>query len=494
MNYFAINTLGCKVNQYESQQIRELLEHLGLKDTQNTQKTAQLVIINTCCVTQTASSKSRQKIRKAQRQNPDAVIFVAGCLPAIESNKLTKLDGNIHLLRNRESLATELLRLIKKNTAAQKLQNPQRPADTQISTSCEKNTSHSRESGNPVASAKLSLPQHISIRTKFTPKIKQKIKSSQITELPEITNLPPITSFNGHTRAFLKVQDGCDAHCTYCIIPKTRPKVHSKPLEMAIAEAKSLVAAGYKEIVLTGVFLGAYGQDTTRQNKWPDGENPKLAQMLDKVAQVPGLKRIRLSSLEPSDVTEPLLEVFCKHHNIMPHLHLSLQSGCDAVLKRMARQYTTADFEKTIQLLRQALDRPAVTTDLIVGFPGETDEQFQRTVDFAERIAFAKMHVFSFSAREGTAAAKMKDLLNPKVIKKRTQQLSRLDKKLQKQFRQQFIGESAEILIEDCDQLVGRAERYFKVYVKNAREGAKPGDLLKVTLTYNADDGMVGGK
>ncbi|MHC4582096.1 MAG: radical SAM protein, partial [Planctomycetota bacterium] len=222
--------------------------------------------------------------------------------------------------------------------------------------------------------------------------------------------LPALTSFRGQTRAFLKVQDGCDGYCTYCIVPKARPFVHSKPLARALAEAQALVDAGHREIVVTGVFLGAYGQDTVRRQNWPTesrraGNN--LSDLLDKMSVLPGMGRIRLSSLEPADVTQGLLDTLCKHPNIMPHLHLPLQSGSDEVLRRMCRQYRVAQFRETIDLLKSRLDRPAITTDIIVGFPGETDTDFERTVELARDVGFAKMHVFSFSPRKGTAAAEM---------------------------------------------------------------------------------------
>ncbi|GAF70245.1 unnamed protein product, partial [marine sediment metagenome] len=278
MRTFAINTLGCKVNQYESQQIRELLEQLGLNHRENTDK-ADLVVINTCCVTHTASAKSRKYIRKAQKLSPGAVIIACGCLPTVQIDEFSLFDENIRVVADRRYLAAELTKIVNG-----KADSPHQPL------------------------------------------------------------LGPITAFKGHTRAFLKIQDGCDGRCSYCIIPKTRPIVHSKPPEAVLQEARALVKAGHKEIVVTGVFLGAFGQPTVRRSHWPNQRNDKLPELLEDLAQIPNLARIRLSSLEPADVTERLLDAFCRYRNIMPHLHLSLQSGSDAVLKRMCRQYRAEDF------------------------------------------------------------------------------------------------------------------------------------------------------
>jgi threonylcarbamoyladenosine tRNA methylthiotransferase MtaB len=211
-----------------------------------------------------------------------------------------------------------------------------------------------------------------------------------------------LQEFSGQTRAFLKVQDGCDGFCSYCIIPHTRPNISFKPIEQVLSEAQNLVRAGHKEIILTGIFLGAYGLDTVKRKKWPDDENPLLAELLEKVAQVPNLKRIRLSSLEPADVTNRLLDVMKNHSNIMPHLHLSLQSGSDKILKKMNRQYTIKDFLNSIENINSQLDRPAITTDIIVGFPGETSQDFAQSLSVAKFAGFSKIHIFPFSKRTGT--------------------------------------------------------------------------------------------
>jgi len=435
MKTFSINTLGCKVNQYESQQIRQFLERLGLDQVETSQK-PDLVVINTCCVTRTASAKSRQYIRKAQKLSPTATIVACGCLPSVQIGELNGLGENVCLISRRNELARRL---------------------SQIATGI--------------------------IKTENDAKIKCKNN----------LELPYLTSFKGHTRAFLKIQDGCDGYCSYCIVPKTRPFVHSKPPEIVLQEAQALVEAGHKEIVVTGVFLGAYGQDTVIRKKWPSQQNDKLADLLDKMAQIPGLARIRLSSLEPADVTPRLLDNFCNNHNIMPHLHLSLQSGSNTILKEMCRQYSADDFRKKVELIKSRLDRPAITTDIIVGFPTESDDDFEQTVSLAKEVNFAKMHIFVFSPRKGTAAANMKDTVDNKIIKERSKILRELDSQLQSNFRQQFIGETAEVLLEDSSgRFQGRAERYFYVYLDKSTYGLKANDLLRVKLLKNSKDGVLG--
>lgn len=456
MKTFAINTVGCKVNQYESQQIRELLERLGLNQVETSKEKPDLVVINTCCVTLSASAKSRKCVRKAQKLSPDAIIVVSGCLPTVQIGELNNPGKNVHLISHRETIAATLGQIV---------------------------------NGKAVASSSQSLQsdQNTIIKAENSPKIKLKNK---LAELPKLTQL---TSFKGHTRAFLKVQDGCDGYCSYCIIPKARPNVHSKPAEAVIQEAQGLAEAGHKEIVVTGVFLGAYGQKSVRRKSWANQQNDKLADLLDKMGEIPNLARIRISSLEPGDVTSRLLDTFCKHRKIMPHLHLSLQSGSQAVLKKMCRQYSADEFKEKIELIKSRLDRPAITADVIVGFPGETDADFEATVELAKEAGFAKMHVFSFSKRAGTVAAGLQGTVNNKVIKERSQRLRDLDAELGYKFRQQFVGEAAEILVENSDgQCKGRSERYFMVELEKTREKPQKGELVRVKLVKNSANGLIG--
>jgi len=458
MKTFAIITLGCKVNQYEGQQIRQLLEQLGLEHLQQHHSKPDLIVINTCCVTHTASAKSRQSIRKAQKLNPDSVTVVSGCLPVSRTGELSNLGQNIHLVRHRPAIVAYLSKIVNGNAANSGLQGIQ---------------DH----------------QNTIIKTKNGLKIKRK---NRLADLPK---LPPLTSFKGQTRAFLKIQDGCDGYCSYCIIPKIRSCVWSRESADVLQEARILVQAGHKEIVVTGIFLGAYGQRSVRRKNWANQQNDKLADLLDRLAEIPNLARIRLSSLEPADVTGHLLDVLCRHRKIMPHLHLSLQSGSTAVLKRMCRQYSAEEFLKTVELVKSRLDRPAITADVIVGFPCETDADFEQTINVARQAGFAKMHVFSFSPRKGTAAACMESAVSKKVVKERSLVLRRLEAELGHKFRQQFIGETATVLIENSNgQPSGRCERYFMVYLEKTGGKLKRNDLIKVKLVRNAENNSVIGQ
>ncbi len=457
MKTFSINTLGCKVNQYEGQQIQELLEQFGLHNIGLSEK-PELVVVNTCCVTHTASAKSRRYIRKAQKLSPDALIVVCGCLPTVNIGELNDFGTNVHLIRNRGCLVAELSRLTNGKAIAPNSRSHQFCPDL-----------------NNI------------IKTKISPKIKDK------NELSDYLNLPPLNSFKGRTRAFLKIQDGCDGYCTYCIVPKTRPFVHSKSADVVIHEAQALMEAGHKEIVVTGVFLGAYGQDSVRRKNWPNRQNNNLADLLDKMAEIPNLARIRLSSLEPADVTPRLLDTFSKHRNIMPHLHLSLQSGSNVILKKMCRQYNSDEFREKIELIKDRLDRPAITTDIIVGFPGETDSDFEQTVALAKDAGFAKMHIFTFSPRKGTAAAKMQNTIDNRAKKERSILLHNLNTELARIYRQQFIGQTAKVLLEnDNGQLYGRCERYFMVHLQKNTRSSEKNELLKVRLIKNCTDGLIG--
>ena len=415
MRTFAINTLGCKVNQYESQQIRHFLQCLEL-DFVPSPAEADLVIVHTCCVTHTASSKSRQYIRKARKSNPAAKIIVSGCLANPEINETKNLDNDIYFAENLDKLSTLLPEII--NSAK-----------------------------NHAADSKIELPNLL------------------------------LDSFTGQTRAFLKIQDGCDGNCSYCIIRTTRPNITNKSEKEIITESRQLVNAGHKEIVLTGVCLGAYGQKTTHRNQWDPTKTESMPNLLGKIAQIPGLARLRLSSLAPLDVTDSLLKAYREYPNIAHHLHLSLQSGSDNILKKMNRPYMIDDFHNIIEKIMLQLDNPAITTDIIVGFPGESDEDFEQTVAVAQQTGFAKMHVFSFSPRPGTVAAKMQPKVSSKIIKERSQILHKLDKELAQKFQNKFVGQKVEVIVENEKERSGRCERYYTVKLIGEQKLQK-GDLV----------------
>jgi threonylcarbamoyladenosine tRNA methylthiotransferase MtaB len=470
---FAIETLGCKVNQYESQQIRTLLCGLGLRAAARGEK-PDLTVVNTCCVTKNASAKSRQYIRKAKKLSPCSTVVALGCLTAAPQQEFKSLANHVHLIKNRPAIAAELSTIVLKSTA--RLSSPKStPGQHQPQLDSRPCSARPATQGKEAQTA-----AHQTIKAQNRAEIKAKNRSN-------FPKLPDLTSFAGHTRAFLKAQDGCDAYCTYCIIPTVRPLIENRSVDSLCREAERLVKSGHKEIVLTGICLGAYGRDTARRRNWPDDGKDYLAELLDRLAQTPNLPRLRVSSLNPQDVTERLLNVFANHSNIMPHLHVSLQSGSDKVLRRMARQYSAEKYLEKVRMIKARLDNPAIATDVIVGFPGETESDFADTVALCRTVGFARIHVFSFSARKGTAAEKMTPKVKSQVIKQRAAILHELADQLASEYRDRFIGQTERVLIESVEDGVacGRAERYFEVKIPDASSKLHRNDIVDVTLIEN---------
>jgi threonylcarbamoyladenosine tRNA methylthiotransferase MtaB len=443
MKTFIIHTLGCKVNQYESRQIQQVLEAFGLISA-GLASPADIIIVNSCCVTAAASAKSRLAIGHLTARHPNAYIILTGCLAAANNEELKIITGKtIDIVPDKNKLPHTLSRLL---------------------------ASASTQNG------------HLLSKPLNSDKIKYKNLLQQ-EQTPD--SLPILSRYAGHCRAFLKVQDGCDAFCSYCIIPQIRPLVCQKPVKNVLQEAQNLVQSGHREIVLSGIFLGAYGQSTARRKHWNPDHRNALADLLEQLTSINGLERIRLSSLEPADVTDRLLEVFAKYPSIMPHLHLPLQSASPEILRKMCRQYTLDDYFEVIGKVKTALDRPAITTDIIVGFPGETDEDFQHSMNAAEQIGFSKIHVFGFSPRKNTPAAKMPGRVGPEVIRARSNQLQALDRRLQQQFCRQFVGTNVRVLVENIRPPKGLCERYFMVDLSPLHDASKfrRGDVVETVLT-----------
>lgn len=408
MKKAALHNLGCKVNAYETEAMQHLLEEAGYEIVPFTQK-ADVYVINTCSVTNMADRKSRQMLHKAKKNNPDSIVVAAGCyVQTSEKEVLNDLSVDIVIGNDRKH---DLVRLLEE---------------------------YSLDSVNDTVDD-INDGKH---------------------DFEELF----IDQTKEHTRAFIKVQDGCNQFCSYCIIPYARGRVRSRRFENVIAEVERLAANGFKEVVLTGIHLSSYGVDFE--------EATGLLELIQAVNAVKGIERIRLGSLEPKIVTEHFASELSKLDKICPHFHLSLQSGCDATLKRMNRKYTTKEYERGCELLRKYFVHPAITTDVIVGFPGETEEEFEQTEAYLEHIHFYEMHIFKYSKRKGTRAAVMPDQIDEQIKAVRSEKLIALGHDMSKEFRKFYIGKNEEVLFEekavigDKEYFVGYTKEYVKVAKK----------------------------
>ena len=449
MQKFTVTSLGCKVNQYESRQIAQFLSDHGLFEVGLSDR-PDLTVVHTCCVTHIASGKSRQLLRKALRSNPDCVVVASGCLATLDNDEIADLKERIHIISNKDEIASHLADIIKESST--------KPSNT-----------------TPIIS------KSFISKTSIADKIKDKKGCVADCGLSNLRDYP------GHSRAFLKIQDGCDGFCSYCIIPRTRSRVYSKDISSVVKEASDLVMSGFKEIVLTGIFLGAYGHETVRRKRWGAGSVDNLSMVLKELVKIEGLERIRLSSLEPGDVTDELLEVIAGEDKIVNHLHLPLQSGSPSILRKMCRQYGLVGFMEMVERVKSALDRPAITTDVIVGFPGESEEDFGASCRISREVGFSKIHVFSFSEREGTAASRMEPKVGAGEIHRRGQILQEISDEMGIEFARSFAGEKVGIIVENKKPVIGRCERYFEV------ELAGCGTVEKGELVYGVlrDDGRI---
>lgn len=414
----ALHNLGCKVNAYETEVMQQILEEAGYEIVPFSEY-ADVYVINTCSVTNMADRKSRQMLHRAKKQNPDAIVVGAGCyVQTKEAQALVDESIDIVIGNNKKH---ELVPLLREYEASHRKM------------ACVADINHEKQ-----AYEELSL--------------------SRTAE---------------HTRAFIKVQDGCNQFCTYCIIPFARGRVRSRELPDVLQEIRTLAKSGYREVVLTGIHLSSYGVD--------NGES--LLHLIEAVHELEGIERIRLGSLEPRIVTDAFAKRLSELPKICPHFHLSLQSGCDTVLSRMNRRYDTAEYEAGCALLRRYFEHPAITTDVIVGFPGETDEEFETTERYLERIHFYEMHIFQYSRREGTKAAAMPDQVPEAVKKERSEKLLALGHRMSEEFRRYYLGRQVTALLEE--EFLYDGKRYYtgytKEYVKVAVETKK--DLSNTFVT-----------
>ena len=415
----AATTLGCKVNQAETDSMLDMLSAAGA-DIVDFEEKADIYIVNTCSVTNIADKKSRQMLHRAKKRNPESIVIAAGCY--VQSAKeLLEQDVSVDIVisNNKKKDITDI---VNDYINVRKNEGGDAPADGE--------------------------------------KKEYFVDISKETEYEEMGGHVPV----GHTRAYVKIQDGCNQFCSYCIIPYVRGRIRSRSEEAVIAEVTELAESGIKEVVLTGIHISSYGKDKNNEGA--------LIDLIDAISKIKGIKRIRLGSLEPGIITEDFVRRVSANKKVCPHFHLSLQSGCNTILKRMNRKYTREQYFEKCEMLREAYDAPALTTDVIVGFPGETDEEFEETVQYLTELNLYEMHIFKYSPRKGTVAAAMKDQVSPEVKNKRSDVLLELAERGKKAYEAKYEDAELEVLVEevlhreDGTYLRGHTERYMDILIK----------------------------
>ena len=439
MKKVAFHTLGCKVNIYETEAMQELMQKAGYSIVDFDDK-ADIYVVNTCSVTNMADRKSRQMLHKAKKDNPDAVIVAVGCYVQAAAKSI-KQDEKIDIIIGNNM----------KNKIADIINDYYEHQD----------------------------PNTVDISGDFV------LDISKIKEYEEFR----VLKHKEHTRAFIKIQDGCNQFCSYCIIPYTRGRVRSRSIEEIEKEVRDLVNVGYKEVILTGIHISSYGLDFE--------EKIQLIELVERVAKVAGVERLRISSLEPRIITEEFVERLSKLDNFCPHFHLSLQSGSDNTLKAMSRRYDASEFKEGVRLIRKYFDMPALTTDIIAGFPGETEDDFTESLEYIRDIGFFELHVFPYSKREGTKAALMKETLSNKDKTRRVNLLLSMQEPIRRKFLEEKIGKEVEVLIESEFEhenkryVLGHSKEYIKValpYIEKARNMIIPAKLI----SFIKDDIILG--
>lgn len=411
MKSVALHNLGCKVNGYEMDVMQQMLQEKGYNIVPF-DEAADIYIVNTCTVTNIADRKSRQMLHRAKKNNPHAIVVAVGCYVQTGADAVKKDDA----------------------------------IDLAIGNNCKKDI--------------------VSVLEEY---LRQQ-ESEAVTHIIDINHTDEyeemkLTKTAEHTRAYIKIQDGCNQFCSYCIIPYARGRVRSRSEEDILSEVQGIVEAGYQEVVLTGIHISSYGIDRGAS---------ELLQLLSKLHDIDGLRRIRLGSLEPRIITEEFVEKLSGMYKICPHFHLSLQSGCDAVLARMNRRYTTGEYFRTTQILRKYYSDPAITTDVIVGFPGESEEEFRVTQEFVSKVQFYEMHIFKYSRRQGTVAANMENQLTEAQKARRSALLMEAEKQMSRDYRKKFIGRGAEVLFEEKKEIDG--EIYWVGHTPQYVKAAKSSD------------------
>lgn len=423
MKSVAFLTLGCRVNQYETEAMAEAFINDGYR-TVDFEEKADVYVINTCTVTSIGDKKSRQMIRKAKKKNPLGVVVVAGCYSQVAPGEVAAIEG----------------------------------VDIIVGTS-----------------GKSQIPSLV----------KEYLESgSQINHVQNIMDVKrfeemEIDEYQDRTRAFLKIQDGCDRYCSYCLIPYARGHIRSRSPENIINEVEKLATGGFKEIILSGIHVASYGKDIG---------GITLTDVIERISDIKGIERIRIGSIDPTFFDDNTINRLGKIEKLCPHFHLSLQSGCNETLKRMNRHYTAEEYKAITEDLRKTIPDVSITTDIIVGFPGETEEEFETTYSFLDEIALSKMHVFKFSPRKGTRAAEMDNQIDPAVKEKRSHRIIELDERLERSFISSFIGRNMKVLFEETKEgySYGYTENYIRVRVLADKELS--GKILNVRIASCAGE------
>ncbi|WP_073997853.1 tRNA (N(6)-L-threonylcarbamoyladenosine(37)-C(2))-methylthiotransferase MtaB [Anaerococcus urinomassiliensis] len=426
-NTFNIITLGCKVNQYESEAVEELFLQKGYEKAHSN---ADIYVINTCTVTNMSDRKSRQMISKARRDNPDAIVAVMGCYSQVKPEEVAKIEGVDIVLgsRNKENVVDLCEDILQNKNAIDKI---------------------------------------------IAPSESKTFEELQISNQTEMT------------RAYIKIQDGCNMYCSYCLIPYARGNIVSRDIDSIVEETKRLADNGFKEIVLTGIHVASYGKDFD--------SDISLIDVIEAVASVEGICRIRLSSMEPRHISRDFLERMKETGKACDHFHLSLQSGSDDILKAMNRKYDRKMYREKVDLIREVFPNAGLTTDIIVGFPNESEENHKETMEFVDEIKFAKTHLFKYSPREGTRAAKMGGQIDGNIKKQRLHDLERIEEKNRMDFLKKQIGKVLEVLIESKSDLEGYSGGYSTNYLKvNVKNDIEANTIVEVKITDIIEGELVG--
>ena len=427
MKKVALYTLGCRVNVYETEAITESFTKRGY-DIVDFEDYADVYVINTCTVTNVGDKKSRKMLRKAKKTNPNAVVVAAGCYAQVSPDEISEIEEVDIVVGTKDK--SKIVDFV----------------DDYIKTNEKKNY----------------VNNIMSVR-----------------EFEEME----VDEYHDKTRAFLKIQDGCDRYCSYCLIPYARGPVRSRPIENIESEVKNLVSNGFKEVILSGIHISSYGKDLRSYN---------LVDAIEIISKIEGIERIRIGSIEPMFFTEGVLDRLKAVKSFCPHFHLSLQSGCDETLKRMNRRYTSEEYKEVVDRIRETFKDASITTDVIVGFPGETEEEFNKTYSFLKDIKLSKMHIFKYSERKGTKAALLDGKVDPNIKEERSKALIDLDKKNEVEFMRKFINEKMKVLFEEEKEgiFVGYTENYIKVTVKSDKD--LTGKILQCTLKNVCEDHIEG--